>query len=197
MEIWLSRGWLALGCLLLCGVLLNPLSLQAAGKIPVVGKAAPDFTLKDLDGEETSLSDLTEKGSVLLVLLRGYPRAQSPPCKKQFADLTALAKDLAKKRIFLVFVYPGEAEDLDEHAKEFLGDQDLARNVRFLLDPDFEFTSEYGLRWNASLETSYPTTFLIDREGIVRYKRVSRTHGGRPWPEQIHREVAKLEKVAK
>ncbi|MFO1022769.1 MAG: peroxiredoxin family protein [Planctomycetales bacterium] len=197
MQKRLSRGWLLMACLALCALLLAPFSLQAAGKIPAVGTEAPDFTLKDLDGDETSLSDMTKHGSVMLVVLRGYPRAQSPPCKKQFAELTAMAKELSKKRIFLVFVYPGEAEDLEEHAKEFLGDQDLARNVYLLLDPDFEFTSAYGLRWNASLETSYPTTFLIDREGIVRYKRVSRTHGGRPWPEQIHREIAKLEKTAK
>jgi peroxiredoxin Q/BCP len=48
-----------------------------------------------------------------------------------------------------------------------------------LLDPDYEFTNSYGLRWDAPKETAYPSTFVIDRSGVVRFAKVSQTHGGR------------------
>jgi alkyl hydroperoxide reductase subunit AhpC len=41
------------------------------------------------------------------------------------------------------------------------------------------FTNAYGLRWDAPQETAYPATFVIDRDGIVRFAQISSGHDGR------------------
>jgi len=42
---------------------------------PAVGDVAPDFTVKDVDGIELSLSKLTERGPVVLAF---FPKAFTP-----------------------------------------------------------------------------------------------------------------------
>jgi peroxiredoxin len=77
-------------------------------------------------------------------------------------------------------VYPGPPADLDQRAKEFLAAQSpLPANVILLIDPDYKFTNLYGLRWDAPRETAYPSTFLIDRKGVIFYRKVSQGHGDR------------------
>ena len=43
----------------------------------------------------------------------------------------------------------------------------------------------YQLRWDAPGETSYPSTFVLDRKGIVRFAKISRSHGDRTKAESI------------
>ena len=57
---------------------------------------------------------------------------------------------------------------------------DLPDHFQMVVDPDYEFTNKYNLRWEARRETSYPSTFVIGKDGKVLYATVSKTHGGRP-----------------
>ncbi|GMU59519.1 MAG: hypothetical protein AMXMBFR34_12820 [Myxococcaceae bacterium] len=59
-----------MGRTMLCGVLMGLLSAM-----PQVGDVAPDFTVKDIDGAELSLSKLVEKGPVVLAF---FPKAFTP-----------------------------------------------------------------------------------------------------------------------
>lgn len=52
---------------------LVTMSLLAAS--PIVGSTAPDFTVKDTEGRELTLSALVEKGPVVLAF---YPKAFTP-----------------------------------------------------------------------------------------------------------------------
>jgi hypothetical protein len=52
-------------------------------------------------------------------------------------------------------------------------------HFQILLDPDYTFTTAYGLRWDAKNETAYPSTFVIDGKRKVTFARVSTTHGDR------------------
>ena len=49
--------------------------------------------------------------------------------------------------------------------------------MHLVVDPDYAFTNQYGLRWDAPHETAYPSTFLIDRHDVVSFKKVSHEHG--------------------
>jgi peroxiredoxin len=161
---------------------------------PTVGDKAPDFTLKDLDGKAISLSDSLKSGPVVIVVLRGYPGYQCPICMKQFAELLSKSKGFAESKATLVFIYPGPATDLDKHAKEFIGGKSFPDNFRFLIDPDYKFTEQYKLRWNAPAETAYPSTFVVDSKGIVRFAKVSHSHGGRAASTEILEALATLDK---
>jgi len=43
----------------------------------------------------------------------------------------------------------------------------------------------YGLRWDAPRETAYPSTFLIDRQGVIFFSMIVKEHGGRTTAAEI------------
>lgn len=150
-----------------------------AATTPEVGDIAPDFELTSLSGEQVKLSDTLAKGPVVLVMLRGYPGYQCPICTAQVGGMINKAKALTDKGANILLVYPGPADGLKAHAAEFVQGKDIPANFNLLLDPDYTFTNLYNLRWDAKGETSYPSTFVLDKEGKVLLAKVSHEHGDR------------------
>ena len=164
--------------LVFAGALIPAASVSA--QTPAVGAKASDFTLSTPTGQSVTLS--TEQGghSVVLVILRGFPGYQCPYCVKQVHDFVDHAADFKAKDTRVLLVYPGPPADLDQHAKEFLEKQaGLPSNVVLVTDPDYKVTNLYGVRWDAPHETAYPSTFILDRNGIVVFEKISHTHGDR------------------
>ena len=172
---------------LLMTILLCFLSFAAPapGTTPAVGDKAPDFTLSNLRGARIRLSEATAKSPVVLIVLRGYPGYQCPLCNLQVQDFIKNAQGFADAKARVILVYPGPGENLQAKATEFAANKNLPDNFDLLLDPDYEFTNLYGLRWDAPKETAYPSTFLIDQKGVVFFARVSKTHGGRTKAAEI------------
>lgn len=154
-------------------------------KIPRLGYKAPDFTLNTLDQQPVTLSKLTKDSSVVLVVLRGFPGYQCPICMIQVGDLKKHEKEIADANAKVVLVYPGPAANLDDRAAEFIKARKLPEHFLFVTDPDYTFTDAYGLRWDAPKETAYPSTFVIDRQGTVRYLKSSKSHGDRAKTEEV------------
>lgn len=154
-------------------------------KLPGVGEKATDFTLQALDDQSVTLSELTKDSPVVLVVLRGYPGYQCPLCTAQVGSLIGKAKQLADADAKVVLVYPGPGENVVEKAQEFIKFAKLPENFVFVTDPDYKFTEAYALRWDAPRETAYPSTFVIDRNGIIRFAKISKSHGGRANPADV------------
>ncbi len=165
---------------------------QAAGGLlpPKVGEKAPDFTLDTLDHKPVQLSKQIADGPVVLIVLRGWPGYQCPICSKQVGEFITRADDLKAAKIRLVLVYPGPADRLGDHAQEFISGKNLPAGFSLVIDPDLKFTASYGLRWDAPKETAYPSTFVIDQEGVVRFAKVSKTHGDRASAKEVLAAVA-------
>lgn len=165
--------------LLFASLCLSP-GLTAA-EPPKVGGKAPDFALKTLDDQSVRLSELTAKSKVVLVLLRGWPGYQCPICDRQVQDFIKVAPAFAEAKARVVFIYPGPAQDLKAHAKEFADwkGKQWPKEFLFVLDPDYTMVNAYGLRWEAPKETADPSTFVLDRKGVVRFVKTSHSHGGR------------------
>jgi peroxiredoxin len=72
-----------------------------------------------------------------------------------------------------------------------MGKRMMPANVQLVIDPDYTFVDAYGLRWDAPRETAYPSTFLIDKAGIVRWTKISRTHGDRSRARDVLAELTK------
>jgi len=162
----------------LAGALI--LGASAFAQTPAVGAKAPDFTLSTPTGKAVTLS--TEQGGhgLVLVILRGFPGYQCPYCVKQVHDFADHASDFKAKNTRVLLVYPGPPADLDQHAKEFLEKQaELPSNVVLVTDPDYKVTNLYGLRWDAPHETAYPSTFILDKKGMVVFEKISHSHGDR------------------
>jgi peroxiredoxin len=117
---------------------------------PAVGHPAPDFTLTTLTGETFALSDLRGKPVVL-----NFWATWCPPCRAELPELQAAAERYAGE---LVIAGVNQAETADSVARFADG-----LGLRFLvpLDTDAQVSRLYGAR-------SLPTTFFIDRDGIVR-----------------------------
>jgi thioredoxin-dependent peroxiredoxin len=173
----LSAATLVAGCA--AATTADPPAGKDAGTGPKVGDEAKDFELDALGGGKVKLSKLVAGGPVVLVVLRGYPGYQCPLCTRQFGEFLGKADEFNKAGARVVFVYPGPSDRLQERAGEFVKGKDYPDHFQILLDPDYSFTTAYGLRWDARNETAYPSTFVVDGKRKVTFAKVSKTHGDR------------------
>jgi peroxiredoxin len=190
MEVQMTTRNTALNPALLLAILLATQgnALATAGEPnhrPAVGDKANDFALNTLDDKTVRLSELIHSGPVVMVMLRGWVGYQCPLCTRQVADLRAHAKQLADSGAQVVMVYPGPADGLKQHAEEFVGGKSLPSKFYFVLDPKMQLVSDWDLRWDAPNETAYPSAFVIDANGVVRFAKVSTSHGGRASANEI------------
>jgi thioredoxin-dependent peroxiredoxin len=174
----------AIGVMVLAGVAL------AKGLGPEIDDAAPAAVGADLEGREVALQTLRQDQPVVVIFLRGYPGYQCPLCSKQVASFIAAADTLAPARVLMI--YPGPAEALADHAKTFVRGKDLPDTFDLIIDPDYTITNAWRLRWDKPKETAYPSTFVVDTEGRIRFAKVSTSHGGRSSVEEVAAALAKL-----
>jgi len=161
------------------------LAIPALAAPPVVGQTATDFSLRSVRGSEVRLSELTAQSKVALLVLRGFPGYQCPLCQRQVHDFVKHATAFAEAGVKVVFVYPGPRDAVSAKANQFLEDKNFPESFEMLLDPDYEFTNLYGLRWDAPKETAFPSTFLLEKGGTVSFQKVAKLHGGRTTAAEV------------
>jgi thioredoxin-dependent peroxiredoxin len=151
-----------------------------------VGDTAPDVSLEPLaGGDKVKLSSLTEEGPVVLVMLRGWPGYQCPICFRQMGDLVRHARDFEQLGAKVVLVYPGPADGLADRAHEFLKGTELPEPFVMMIDPDYTLTNLYHLRWDEPRETDYPSTFVLDRDRKIVFRKTSFSHGDRAKTDDV------------
>jgi peroxiredoxin len=158
---------------------------------PKVGDEAADFELKTLDDKAVKLSALAKERSVVVVMLRGWPGYQCPLCTKQVRQFIEQADAFRKAKADVVLIYPGPADGLIAHAKEFTEDRTFPDGFHFVIDPDYAMTNAWHLRWDAENETAYPSTFVVGPDKKIRYAKVSRSHGGRAGVKDVLAELGR------
>lgn len=158
---------------------------------PKVGEVAPDFALPNLEGKVRRLSEVTGKGPVVLVVLRGFPGYQCPLCNRQAADLVKNGAAFARAGARVVMVYPGPKAVVEVKAGEFVTDKKLPQHFELVVDADYAMVNAYQLRWEAVGETAYPSTFVLGRDGRIRFAKISKSHGGRTTAAEVLAELAK------
>lgn len=166
--------------LLLSACSSAPPATGAGGiKAPAVGEPARPLALPALDGATVNLAVLHAEGPVVLVQLRGWNGYQCPLCTRQIGELVSRADQLKSHHARVLLVYPGPAETVAQYAAEFDGGKGLPPDFTLVKDADSATARAWGLRWEAEGETAYPATFVIDSGGIVRYAKISGSHGDR------------------
>ncbi len=94
--------------------------------------------------------------------------------------LCSMRAILRRRTRVCFLVYPGPSAELDQRAREFLAKQaELPANITLVTDPDYKMTNLYGLRWDGPHETAYPSTFVLDKGGVVVFEKISHSHGDR------------------
>ena len=111
----------------------------------------PDFTLKDLKGNNVKLSDYRGK-----IVILNFWAVWCKYCKQEMPDLNELNKTL-KKDNNIVILEVDVQEDINT-VKNYLKENKISMNV--VLDSDGAVTEEYGI-------TGFPTTFIVNKDGSL------------------------------
>ena len=130
----------------------NKSDKPAADSSVEVGSPAPDFTLKDITGKNTTLSSYKGK----LVLLEFWA-TWCPPCKASIPDMVELHKKYRDKG----FTVLGVSIDTDPDATAKVAQFSSSNGITY---PVLIADEAMPLTYNVM---SVPTSFLISRDGIV------------------------------
>ncbi len=134
-------------CLSLAG-----LSATAAQLKPTKPRPAPELNLPRYGGGSVNLAEL--RGRVVLV---NFWAVWCPPCRKEMPSMERLSKMMASRPFTILASNAGETPD---RIQSFLNEVPLSFPI--LLDRD----SERMKAWRVFV---LPTSFLIDKQGQIRY----------------------------
>ena len=115
-----------------------------------IGMTAPEFTLKTIDGREINLSDYRGKNVLL-----NFWATWCGPCRFEISTMEALQEAWADKDVVVLGV---NVQDGFDNASNYA----KANNLKFTIPVDVpgDTIRVYGVH-------GIPTTFFINREGII------------------------------
>jgi peroxiredoxin Q/BCP len=162
---------------------------------PDVGDPAPDFELRGTGDKTYRLSDYRGRNLILAF----YPGDATTVCTKQFCSYRDNSDQLDALDAEVLGISP---QSVDSH-EHWVKEQEL--NVPLLADEDLEVAKRYGVTgWVgpfariAGLKDApggryvMRAIFVIDGDGVVRHKTVSRTGSSYESVEDLERAVAAL-----
>lgn len=167
--------------ILVLAVLLLSTSAQADWQQPElshnltpVKKVIPasDFDLQNMDEENKKLSDFRGK-----VVLLNFWATWCPPCIREMPSMERLHQQVDAENFKVIAI--NQMEDMDD-VFAFTGQLEIDPTFEILFDTSSRVSQKYAVR-------GLPTTYLIDKNGNIRYRAV----GGR---EFDHPEVIKIVK---
>ena len=147
------------------------------------GEKAPDFTLKDLSGEDWKLSDHAGKTVVLLF----YPGDNTPVCTAQLCSVRDNWSDYQATGAEVV----GISTDSDQSHKSFADKYNLTLNL--LADEKGEVVEKYGMKsWLPG--RSARGVVVIDKQGNVAYHKVQSLSLFKPSDDEVLDAIRQAEK---
>jgi peroxiredoxin len=140
--------------------------------VPVkVEYPAPDLTLTDMQGTSRSLKEY--RGQVILINLWA---TWCIPCTKEMPTLQTFYDQYKENAFVVIAINDGEPTI---NVLQFVKDYELAFSI--WLDPNYQATEQ------AFKTMNLPSSFVIDREGIVRWMWVGGISG-----EMLEKHIAPL-----
>ncbi len=135
------------------------------------GEVAPMFCLQNEKNEQVCLTDYKGKNHVLLIFVRGE---WCPMCHIMLRTYMKESAKFREKNVFLLVIGPDPTGVNRKMAEE------LKLDFHILSDTGLSVTNLYRLKikaehllhankYNNDMEIPLPASFLIDRNGIIRY----------------------------
>lgn len=125
-------------------------ALEGSPAAPIVGVQAPDFTLMDLEGQPVQLSQ--QRGRTVLL---NFWATWCEPCRVEMPLFQEVLEKAGSDKLQVLAVNSEPAEEVAAFQA------DLGLTFPLLLDPDGAVQRLYRV-------FGYPTTFVIDSDGVVR-----------------------------
>jgi peroxiredoxin len=149
------------------------------------GQPLPEFSAVDEDGKRVNSTELAGAPAILL-FVRG---SWCPFCSKQVANLTRVYKEITETGARLILITPKPLETTRRVAKMF------ELEFHFWLDESLIISKSLGLVLHAGVpddyrkeygeDTLWPTSLVVDANGIIRHTELSRFIADRPSPEKL------------
>jgi thiol-disulfide isomerase/thioredoxin len=151
----------------------SPAGQRPAKRMPLkqadheaVGKKLPDLSLTALDDPAKSVTLADLSGKVVLVNIWG---PWCPPCRQELPHIAALGRKYRDQPDFQLLAItsaqspPENLVRLRQETQAFLRDADL--DLPTYLDPGGATRRAFG---EVGQLRGFPTTFLMDRQGVIR-----------------------------
>lgn len=139
-----------------------------------IGDKAPDFTLKDLDGEKWNLHE--HKGKTVVLLF--YPGDDTPVCTAQLCSVRDNWSQYQATGAEVVGISTDSAQSHRSFADKY------SLTLKLLSDENGEVVEKYGVRsWLPG--RSARAVVVIDKNGRVAYHKVQSLSLFRPKDEEI------------
>lgn len=147
------------------------------------GEKAPDFTLKDLNGNDWRLADHAGKTVVLLF----YPGDNTPVCTAQLCSVRDHWSDYQATGAEVVGI---STDSADSH-KSFAGKHSLTLNL--LADEKGEVVEKYAMKsWLPG--RSARGVVVVDKTGNVAYHKVQSLSVFKPSDDEVLAAIRQAEK---
>ena len=135
---------------------------------------APDFTLADMDDEMHSFKDLRGK-----VVLLNFWATWCPPCRREMPSMERLYQKLNGEDFTVIAVNQMESGD---HVFAYTGQLEVDPTFTILFDRDSRVSNSYRVN-------GLPTTYLIDKQGNIRFRAI----GGREFDHpDVEKQILQL-----
>lgn len=180
-----------------------------AERAVAAGDMAPDFTLKDQDGETVALKALLAKGAVVVSFYRGV---WCPYCNIELKALEAAVGEIRARGASLVAISMQGASDSRKSQR------DNKLSFPILTDKAGELAAKFGIRWtlqdyvieyhkmfgvelpkihdDGQWNLPMPARYVIDTQGLVAYAEVNPDYTRRPDPSELFPILDSLSRAA-
>ena len=112
-------------------------------------------------------------------------------CHRQLAQLRSEIKSVEELEAVVLAVDPHESWAATALLKEVGLDTDDV-NFPLLLDPSLTVSAKYGVSFQMNIHvevSNRPATFIIDKQGVLRFEHRGTSFSDRPSPDDIVNEL--------
>ena len=154
-----------------------------------------ELTFTSAEGVKSQLREHVGERAAVIVVTRGNTNPICPYCSTQTANYIRDYEEFRRRGAEVLLVYPiasfGDRDRLTaflSDARTRLGDANRPVPFPVLFDVELAAVTQLGIRQ----DLSKPATYIVDRDGTVRYAYVGAHWGDRPSVKAVLAELDKL-----
>lgn len=147
-----------------------------------------ELAFVDSQGRPVDLKQYRGKKNVVLVVTRGFNGYICPYCTAQTSRLIRNYDEFRKRDAEVLVVYPGPSQGVPEFVRAVQAQAGAAIPFPLLLDEESRAVDQLQIR----ADLAKPSTYVLDRQGQVRFAYVGTTVVDRPSVKAVLKQLDAL-----